>query len=189
MARDDDDRVPAWRRYLRLARENPTGDVDDELAFHLQATIDELVAGGMPDAEARVAARAKFGDYDRISSTLYTLTRQRERRMTRSDLFDRLKQDIVFATRQLRKNPVFTAVAVLTLALGIGANSAIFSVLYSVMLKPLPYANSNRIITIGERIGDNTNAVTFGNYASWQQSQHTLDVMAAYWGGGPRPLT
>jgi putative ABC transport system permease protein len=185
----DDDRVPAWRRYLRLTRDSPARDVDDELAFHLQSTVDELVASGMSPPEARTAARRKFGDLERISSTLYTLSRQRERRMTRMELFDRLRQDIVFATRQLRKNPVFTSIAVLTLALGIGANSAIFSVLYTVMLKPLPYANSERIITIGERIGDNTNAVTFGNYASWQQSQHTLDVMAAYWGGGPRTLT
>src|SRR3954470_18123672 len=173
----DDDRVPAWRRYLRLTRDSPARDVDDELAFHLQSTVDELVASGMSPPEARTAARRKFGDLERISSTLYTLSRQRERRMTRMELFDRLRQDIVFATRQLRKNPVFTSIAVLTLALGIGANSAIFSVLYTVMLKPLPYANSERIITIGERIGDNTNAVTFGNYASWRQSQHTLDVM------------
>lgn len=185
----NDDRVPAWRRYLRFTRENPARDVEDELAFHLQSTIDELLASGLSLEEARAAARAKFGDLEQISKILHTLTRQRERRMTRSDFFDRLKQDVVFAIRQLRKSPAFTAVAVLTLALGIGANSAIFSVMYTVMLKPLPYANSDRIITIGERSGGGTNAVTFGNYASWGQSQHTLDALAAFWGGGPMTLT
>jgi predicted permease len=185
----DGDRTPAWRRYLRLTRANPAGDVDDELAFHLQATIDELVAGGMSAADAHAVARAKFGDYDRISRTLYTLSQQRERHMTRMELFDRFKQDVIFALRQLRKSPAFTAIAILTLALGIGANSAIFSVLYSVMLRPLPYVHSDRIITIGEKTGASTNAVTFGNYASWRERQHTLSDMAAYWGGGPQTLT
>ena len=81
----DDDRVPAWRRYARFLRGNPARDVDEELEFHLQSTIDEFVAGGMTPAAAREAARAKFGDVGRIGETLYTLSRQRERRMALSE--------------------------------------------------------------------------------------------------------
>lgn len=100
-----------------------------------------------------------------------------------------VKQDIVFGLRQLRKAPAFTAAALIALALGIGANSAIFSVVYAVMLKPLPFANSDRIITIGERAGANVNAVTFGNYAVWRDEAHSLAVIGAFWGGGSRTMT
>ncbi len=109
--------------------------------------------------------------------------------MELKDQWQVVRQDVVFGLRQLRKSPGFTVAALLTLALGIGANSAIFSVLYSVMLNPLPFANSERMITIGERTGSSTNAVTFGNYATWKAAAHSLQTIAAYWGGGPRTLT
>src|SRR6185437_9557761 len=149
----DDDRVPAWRRYLRLTRENTAGDVDDELAFHLQSTIDEYVAAGMSVDDARALARAKFGNLEQISQTLHTLSRQRERRMTRVDVIDSLKQDVVFGLRQLRKSPAFTLVAVLTLGVGIGANSAIFSVVRSVLMRPLPFANADRVVRLSQMNG------------------------------------
>ena len=186
----EDDRVPAWRRYARFLRGNPARDVDEEVEFHLQSTIDELVARGMSADAARAAARRKFGDVDRIGETLYNLSLQRERRMEMRDRFQTMKQDVVFGLRQLRKSPGFTAAALATLALGIGANSAIFSVVYSVMLKPLPFANSDRIITIRESTnGTNLNAATFGNYATWRDQAHTLDAIAATWLGGSRTLT
>ncbi len=185
----DDNRAPAWRRYARFLRRNPTRDVDEELEFHLQSTIDELVSSGLSRDAARMAARRKFGDVDRIGETLYTLSRQRERTMRRMEWWQTIKQDLVFGLRQLRKTPGFTAAALVTLALGIGANSAIFSVVYSVMLKPLPFANSNRIITIEERTGVNHNSATFGNYAVWRDRAHSLAVIGAFWGGGSRTMT
>jgi putative ABC transport system permease protein len=185
----DDERPPAWRRYARFFRGNPARDVDDELAFHIQSTIDELVAGGMQREAAYEQARAKFGDVERIGETLYTLSRERERRMALSERLATIKQDVVFGLRQLRKAPGFTAAVLLTLALGIGANSAIFSVVYAVMLKPLPFANSDRLITVGERSGANVNAVTFGNYAVWRDDAHSLAGIAAVFGGGPRTMT
>ena len=186
----DDDRVPAWRRYARFLRGNPARDVDEEVEFHFQSTIDELVASGMSPNAAREAARRKFGDVDRIGETLYTLSRQRERRMAMRDRLHTIGQDVAFGLRQLRKSPGFTAAALATLALGSGANSAIFSVVYSVMLNPLPFANSNRIITIRESVdGKNANAATFGNYATWRDQARTLDAIAATWLGGSRTLT
>ncbi len=185
----DDDRIPAWRRHARFLRPNPARDVDEELEFHLQSTIDELVASGLSRDAARETAQRRFGDVDRIGETLYTLSRQRERTMQRTEWWQTIKQDVAFGLRQLRKAPGFTAVALVTLGLGIGANSAIFSVVYSVMLKPLPFANSDRIITIEERTGDSHNSATFGNYATWRDNAHSLAVIGAFWGGGPRTMT
>jgi predicted permease len=189
MARADDDRDPPWRRYLRLTHSDSAGDVDDELAFHIQSAIDEYVAAGMTHDEARAAARRRFGDVVGISQTLYTLSEQRERTMDRSDWWASIKQDVVFGLRQLRKSPGFTAVALLTLALGIGANSAIFSVVHAVLLSPLPYANSERVLKLYEQNGDSYNAVTFGNYVSWTERAKSFDAIAAWWFGGSKTLT
>src|SRR4029077_19861222 len=102
-------------------------DVDEELDFHLQSTIDELVAAGMSREAAHDAARRKFGDVDSIGRTLYTLTRQREKTMQRSEWWQTIKQDVVFGLRQLRKAPGFTVAALATPALGTGATTAVFS--------------------------------------------------------------
>jgi len=180
----DDDRVPAWRRYLRFSRGDAASDVNDELTFHLQSAIEEFVAAGMSPSEARDAARRKFGDVDEISQTLYSLSEQRERQMERSEWLGALKQDFVFGLRQLRKSPAFAIVAIVTLALGIGANSAIFSVVYSVLLQPLPYAHADRIVTVAQ-VGakDTLNFVPHGNYLAWRaRSQSDFVDMAATWG-------
>ncbi|HEY4130716.1 MAG TPA: permease prefix domain 1-containing protein, partial [Gemmatimonadaceae bacterium] len=76
-----EDRIPTWRRYLRFRRENAAADVDEELAFHFSSAVDELIAKGMTRAEAEAAAREQFGDVGSITSTLYTLSEQRERTM------------------------------------------------------------------------------------------------------------
>src|SRR4051812_42896305 len=104
----DDDRVPAWRRYTRLTRNDAAADVDDELAFHFQSAIDEFLAAGMSRDEAHAAARRKFGDVERISKTLYTLSQRRERTMNLQEWWASIRQDIVFGVRQLRKTPGFT---------------------------------------------------------------------------------
>src|SRR5207244_5402777 len=111
----------------------------------------ELVAAGMSPQAAREAAQRKFGDLSQIAATLQTLSGQRERTMTRIEWWDTIRQDVVYGLRQLRRSPAFTAVSIVTLALGIGATSAIFSVVYSVLLRPLPYANGDRILALAQR--------------------------------------
>ena len=183
-------RVPAWRRYLRFWRANPAGDVRDEVAFHLASAIDELIAQGMPREAARELALRRFGDVGRISDTLYTLSEQRERTMRRGELWQTLEQDLVFATRQLRKAPGFTAIAVLTLALAIGANSAIFSVVYSVLLKPLPYAGADRVLRLQQRNGKGSMCcLPYGNFYMWAREATGFEALGATTGRASMTLT
>jgi predicted permease len=179
--------VPAWRRYLRFWRSDPDADVADEVRFHIESAVTEYVAGGMTPEAARAEAMRRFGDVEAITSTLHALSHEQERAMEWRDRVDTLRSDLRFALRQLRKAPAFTLVAVLTLALGIGANSAIFSIVYSVLLRPLPYAHSDRLLDLRERHGAGDTdgmVVTFGNYGVWRDRVKSFDAFAAYSFGG-----
>jgi predicted permease len=181
------DPTPAWRRYLRFWQSNPRADVAEELRFHLESAIAEYVAGGMSLDAARAEAMRRFGDVDAITTTLHALSHQQERTMEWRDRLETLRSDVRFALRQLRKSPAFTLVAVLTLALGIGANSAIFSIVYSVLLAPLPYAHADRLLDVRERHDARDTdgmVVTFGNYGAWRERVKSFDAFGAYSFGG-----
>ena len=187
-----DDRPPAWRRYVRFWHSDPKADVADELEFHLESAIAEYIASGLTREAAMAEARRRFGDVSAITHTLHTLSHERERTMHRRDWFDALRQDVRIAIRRLRKSPGFTLVVVLTLALGIGANSAIFSVVHTVLLRPLPYRNADRLLNLREGNGPQVPGgmyVTFGNYGSWVQETRSFEAMAAFFGASSLALT
>jgi predicted permease len=140
--------MPTWRRYLRFLRPNAAADLDDEIAFHLAARIDELVAGGMSHDEAQAAALARLGDLARFRTQTLRIDHQWEREKTMLERFDNLRSDVTFAMRQLRRDPGLATTVILCFALGIGVNAAIFSIVNGVLIRPLPYRDADRIVVI-----------------------------------------
>jgi putative ABC transport system permease protein len=128
--------TPRWRRYLRFWRRDYQADIDDELAFHFQTRIGELTDRGLSPADARARALAEFGDVSAFRSDLQAIDSRMERRARRTEWLDGWRQDLVYSVRSLRRTPGVTAAIVLTLALGLGANAAMFTLLNAVFLKP-----------------------------------------------------
>jgi predicted permease len=176
----DDDPGPAWRRYLRFWRSNVRADVEDEFQFHLQERIDDLVALGMTPEQARADAVRRFGDIDQVKDTCRALAHLQETDMRRSETLDVMRQDLVYAVRTMRSNVAFTAAVVLTLALGIGATTAIFSVVNAVVLRPLPYADPGRMVMIFETFGDGRGGASVGHYHDWMEQSRSFSAVAAY---------
>jgi len=128
-----------WIKQLWLRR-RLYDDLDQEIAFHLQEKIDELVAGGMPIKEAEAAARRDFGNLE--------LVRETAREAWGWRWLEDFSGDVRFGARMLRKSPSFTIVAMLTIAIGIAANTAVFSVVNSVVLKPLNYPKAEELVAL-----------------------------------------
>ena len=144
----------------------------EELEQHVALQTDENVGLGMSPGEARRQALLKLGALEAV----------RERYFAEKSLpiLECLQQDFRFALRQLRKSPGFTTVAVLTLALGIGANTAVFSILYSALLKPLPYRDASRLMVLNETTPNvGVVSVSYPNFLDWRAQSHTFSEMAA----------
>src|SRR5271154_6699551 len=161
----------AGRRILRR-RDRMMDDLDADIRNHIELETQDNIERGMTPAEARTTAYRKFGNVTRV--------KENARNVWSFVWFEQLLQDIRYGVRMLWKSPGFTTVAVLTLALGIGANTAIFSVVYAVLLRPLPYEDASRLVVLNEtnpRVG--TVSVSYPNFMDWRGQSHTFSQMVA----------
>lgn len=169
-------------RLRRTVVRQVADDVDSEIRFHLDSRITELMAEGLGRPEAERRALSEFGDLGRAKRVLREESARTERRVRRREWWSEIAQDVRYGWRKLWAQPGFAVVAILTLALGIGANTAIFSVVHAVLLRPLPYPASDRLVQIWEvsSDGDDHNVVSSGNYLDWRERVTSFEELGAY---------
>jgi predicted permease len=137
------------RAFRIFGRRQVLREVDDELAFHLDMRARKLIDGGMDPDDARREAARQFGNLGAVRDSCVAMDQERERAMRRADFLGELRHDLGFAARMLRRNPGFAAIVILTLGLGIGANTAIFTLVNAVILRPLPVHAPRELVGIG----------------------------------------
>src|SRR5437879_1475611 len=153
------------------------GDLDAELRAHLEMLTEENILRGMSPAEARCAARREFGGFEQAKQ-LY-----REQRSIQ--LFDVLLQDVRFALRGFGKRPGFALVAILTLALGIGSTTAVFSVVDRILFRSLPYPQDDRLVSFGDSAPFEANEFVLGpDYVDWRKAQTPFESVTSFVPGG-----
>src|SRR5262245_33480066 len=148
-------------------------EMDEEMRFHIEMQTEQNLEAGMAEAEARQAAQRQFGNQ--------TWLKEVSREIWISTWVSTLSQDLRYSSRMLRRNPGFTLVAVFTLALGIGANTAIFSVVNAVLLRPLPYRDPDRIVTIGKYRPNQPHInVNDADFLDWREQAKVFEQIAAF---------
>jgi len=163
--------VPLRLRSL-FRRAQVEQELDEELRYHLERQIEEHIAKGMTPEEARYAALRAMGGVEQ--------RKEECRDMRRVNFIENLLQDLRYGTRMLLKNPGFTLIAVVTLALGIGANTAIFSLVYALLLRPLPYPEPERLVMLSEKGRDGgRKQIPYPTFGDWRERAQSFEGMAS----------
>ncbi len=168
-----------WRRRLNA-------ELDEELRAHVEMRTQQHIAAGLAPDEARCAALRQFG---RVEALAETCREQRDGFVIRHAAT--LAQDLRYAARLLRKNPGYTTIAALTLALGLGANTAIFSLVNGILIKPLPYPDPDRLVAVCEsnpRLGWNQSMTSVAAFFDWREQSTVFAELAALASGGAETL-
>jgi predicted permease len=154
-------------------RRRALSSLEDDIRDHLEREIQDNTERGMSPAEARSAALRKFGNV--------LLVEEEARAVWRRPWLDQLLLDLAFAFRMLRRAPAFTLVAVITLAVGIGLNTAVFSVVNSVLLRPIAYPHSERLVWLGDyNSAVHRDMVMLSDFAAWRDASRSYSAMAAF---------
>jgi len=170
-------------RDFKFIKSKPENEVDDELQFHLEERIARNVASGMSAEDAQRAALARFGDVGGVREECAKLLSADRKAESRRDLLDDLRQDLRFAFRSAVRAPLFSLLAVATLALGIGANAAVFGVVKSVLLDALPYADPGRLMRLYTPLRSSNlmrGAFSAGSVSDLRERQHSFSALGVY---------
>ncbi|MEO8453266.1 MAG: ABC transporter permease, partial [Gemmatimonadota bacterium] len=173
------------RRLFHLIVRPPAAEqqVDDEIRFHLAAQSDELIAQGWPPETARAEAERRFGDRREAARDLVSLESSRRVQAGRAAWWEALRHDLKLALRSLRREPGFTAVAIIALGLGVGLTVAVASVFNAAILRPLPYPNPERLVQVWEhnRPRDmHENLVAPANFLRWRERARSFTGLELY---------
>jgi len=173
----------ARRRFRPLPRDRREIEVeiDEEIAFHLEMRRRELIAQGLTPSEAWEEARRRFGDLETTREVCMKSDGRLERRRAWGESFADARRDLALALRNVRRRPAFSALAAGTLALGIGATTAVWSAVDHVLLRPLPYRDAEKVVTLRESdpvAGAPKQEVSPGNYHDWQRLAESFSAMA-----------
>jgi predicted permease len=185
-------RIPRGiRRALRLpsSRERLARELDDEVEFHLELRVAELMARGMAEAAARAEAARRFGDPDDLREYCQSIEVPHMRRLRFRDWAESWMQDLRFTLRYFKRSPGFVAITIATLGLGIGAATSIFSVVNGVLLRSLPYQEANRIMQVWEL--DKAGAqMQFAdpNFSDLQAQSRSFAALAQFNSGAQVPI-
>ncbi len=176
-----------WARFrswwgATLGRSRMESEMDAELRFHVEAYAEDLAREGVQREEAMRRARLEFGGIERV--------KEEGRAARGANHVEGLLQDLRYGVRTLRKNPGFTALAVLILGLGIGANAAVFSVLRAVLFRPLPYRNPEQLTMLwvtdsrphGWAVTDGS--TSYRDFLEWHRQAHTFEDLAIFYKRG-----
>jgi putative ABC transport system permease protein len=180
----------SWRRYLRFWRADLRGDVDDELAFHLEMRKRDLEAHGLASPDARAEAERTFGDLSAIRDACVTIDERRFRRAGRTEVMADMWNDLRLAARGLRKTPGFAAMAIACIALGVGATTTILSAVNAILVRPLPYRDADRLLAIySQNIprGYHGTNISWQDFDSWRTENKSLERLSI-WGWTTKTL-
>jgi putative ABC transport system permease protein len=171
------------RRAGRVVEQKPQAEVDDELQFHLERRIADYVARGMTPEAARAAALERLGDLDGVRRDCTHLLEQERRLTHRRDWLGDLRQDLAFGLRSALRAPLFSLLAIVTLALGIGANAAVFGVVKSVLLDALPYRDADRVVRLYgsfASVGTERGPLSIGTLRDARERARSYESMAVF---------